>query len=63
MNTYIYEDIPWKISLKELKMVNDEKSTPWKTVPPSWKNSSSKGGRSEKQIEKDRKRKKMNKRR
>ena len=62
MNTYRYENRPYDIPYMELKMVDEEKSTPWKTVPPSWKNSSSKGGRTANQIKKDRKRKKMNKR-
>lgn len=62
MNTYRYENRPYDIPYRELKMVDEEKSTPWKTVPPSWKNSSSKGGRTANQIKKDRKRKKMNKR-
>lgn len=62
MNTYRYENRPYDIPYMELKMVDEEKSTPWKIVPPSWKNSSSKGGRTANQIKKDRKRKKMNKR-
>lgn len=62
MNTYRYENRPYDIPYRELKMVDEEKSTPWKTIPPSWKNSSSKGGRTANQIKKDRKRKKMNKR-
>lgn len=62
MNTYRYENRTYDIPYRELKMVDEEKSTPWKTVPPSWKNSSSKGGRTANQIKKDRKRKKMNKR-
>ena len=40
MNTYRYENRPYDIPYMELKMVDEEKSTPWKTVPPSWKNSS-----------------------
>lgn len=62
MNTYRYEDLPYEVPYRELKMIDKEKSTPWRTVPPSWKNSSVKGGRNEKQIKKDRKRKKMAKR-
>lgn len=62
MNTHIYEDRPYEVSYRGLKMVDEEKSTPWRTVPPSWKNSSVKGGRNKKQIKKDRKRKKMAKR-
>ena len=50
MNTYRYENRPYDIPYRELKMVDEEKSTPWKTVPPSWKNSSSKGGRTANQI-------------
>lgn len=61
MNTHRYEDRPYEVPYRELKMV-DKKSIPWRTVPPSWKNSSVKGGRNEKQIKKDRKRKKMAKR-
>lgn len=34
----------------------------WENIPPAWKGSSTKSGRSEKQIKKDRKNKKMNKR-
>lgn len=36
----------------------EAKSTPWRQAPPTWKNSSTKGGRSAKRIKKDRKRKK-----
>ena len=61
MNTYKYENHP-EIPFRELETVDEEKSTFWRTVPPDWKNSSVKGGRSAKQIKKDRKRKKMNKR-
>ena len=62
MNTNRYEDRPYEVPYRELRMIDEEKSTPWRTVPPSWKNSSVKGGRNEKQIKKDRKRKKMAKR-
>lgn len=62
MNTYRYENRPYEVPFRELRMVDEEKSTPWRTIPPSWKNSSVKGGRNEKQIKKDRKRKKMTKR-
>lgn len=60
MNTHRYEDHPIEIPFRELKMVDEERSTPWKTVSPAWKGSSTKGGRSDKQIKKDRKKKKMN---
>lgn len=58
MNTYRYENRPYDIPYREQKMVEEKKSTPWRTVPPTWKNSSTKGGRSAKRIKKDRKRKK-----
>lgn len=58
MNTYRYENGPYDIPYIELETVEEEKSTPWKTVPPTCKNSSTKGGRSAKRIKKDRKRKK-----
>lgn len=58
MNTYRYENHPYEVPFRKPKMIDEEKSTPWKTVPPTWKNSSTKGGRSEKQIKKDHKRKK-----
>lgn len=51
----ILEKAAYDIPYRELKIVDEEKSTPWKTVPPSWKNSSSKGGRTANQIKKDRK--------
>ena len=61
MNSYRYENGPYDILYRELETVEEEKSTPWRTVPPTWKNSSTKGRRSTKQIKKDRKRKKDNK--
>ena len=36
----------------------EEKSTPWRRVPPTYKGSSTKNGRNKKQIRKDRKRNK-----
>ena len=38
----------------------DEGCAIWENRPPAWKDSSTKGGRSEKQIKKDRKKKKHN---
>lgn len=55
MDTHRYENRPYYIPYRGLKMVEEEKSTPWRTVPPTWKNSSTKGGRSTKRIKKDRK--------
>ena len=36
----------------------EEKSTPWRRVPPTYKGSSTKSGRNKKQIRRDRKRNK-----
>jgi hypothetical protein len=36
----------------------EEKSTPWRRVPPAYKGSSTKSGRNKKQIRRDRKRNK-----
>lgn len=58
----MYKSTLYEILYGEPETVVEEKSTPWRTVPPSCKNSSSKGGRTANQIKKDRKRKKMNKR-
>lgn len=49
--------------IDKLKMDEIEVSLPmWENKPPAYKGSSYKSGRSEKQIKKDRKKKKMNKR-
>ncbi len=60
-NEYVYYDKP---TPKEPILLDEiEASLPmWENKPPAWKGSSSKSGRSEKQIKKDRKKKKMNKR-
>jgi hypothetical protein len=60
-NEYVYYN---KLIPKESIFVEEiEASLPmWENRPPAWKGSSCKSGRSEKQIKKDRKKKKMNKR-
>lgn len=62
MNSYRYENRPHEVFFREMTIIDEEKSTPWRTVPPAWKNSSTKSGRSAVQIKKDRKRKKVKKR-
>lgn len=62
MNTYRYEDRSRKVFFREQKMVDEEKSSFWRTIPPIWKKSSTKSGRNAVQIKKDRKRNKMKKR-
>ena len=62
MDSYRYEDRPHKVFFRELTIIDEEKSTPWKTIPPARRNSSTKSGRNTIQIKKDRKRKKMKKR-
>lgn len=59
-NEYIYYNKP---TTKEPVMDEIEASLPmWENRPPACKGSSCKSGRSEKQIKKDRKKKKMDKR-
>lgn len=60
-NKYIYY---YMLVPKEPIFLDEiEASLPmWENKPPAWKGSSSKSGRNKKQIKKDRKKKKMNKR-
>ena len=58
MNSYRYENRPCEVFFIDPKILDKEKSTPWRIAPPSWKNSSTEEGRSAKRIKKDRKRNK-----
>lgn len=60
-NEYIYYN---KLTPKESIVMDEIEASPpmWENRPPACKGSSCKSGRSEKQIKKDRKKKKMNKR-
>ena len=58
MNSYRYKNRPCEVFLIDPKILDKEKFIPWRIVPPSWKNSSTKEGRSVKIIKKDRKRNK-----
>lgn len=58
---YIYNRLP--VPKEPIFLDGREDCRPmWENNPPAWKGSSSKSGRNEKQIKKDRKKKKMNKR-
>lgn len=61
LRAYLYRNIPEPKEPIFLDATKDDKPI-WENRSPSWKGSSTKGGRSEKQIKKDRKNKKTNKR-
>lgn len=61
LTAYPYRNIPDRKEPFFLDATKDNKPI-WENRSPSWKGSSTKGGRSEKQIKKDRKKKKTNKR-